>query len=84
MPPGIEAEVLAHQPEDQVVGHQLPGVHVALGLPSELGALPARGPEQVARRDVDRPGVVREADGLGALTDARSAQENHDHRLHSR
>ncbi len=60
-------QALADHPDDDGVGHQIPGVHVALGLEAQPGALGHRVAQQVAGGQVGQAKVGLEPIGLGAL-----------------
>ena len=48
----VLGEPLLDEPDHDVVGQEVPGVHELLGLAAELGAVLDRGAEHVAGRDV--------------------------------
>jgi len=73
-------EPLPHHLDHEVVGHELPRADVALRLLSELRLLRDLAAEDVARRDVRHPVVLREADGLRALPGARRSEQDELHR----
>ncbi len=70
------ADALGDHADDHLVGHELAGVHVALGLAPELGALGDLRAQDVAGGDVRQPEVVAQAIGLGALSGARRAEQD--------
>ena len=69
--------------DHDLVGDELAGVHVALGLEPERGALRDRGAEHVARREVRDAVVLGEPRGLRALSGTLLA-EQHEARPRSR
>ena len=76
LPVGAPGEPLADHPDDDGVGHQLAGVHVALGLAAEVGARGDRGAQQVAGGEVQELVLVTQALGLGALPGPGRAEED--------
>jgi hypothetical protein len=69
-------DALDDHPHDHLVGDELAGVHVALGLAAELGALGHLCTQHVAGGDVRQPEVFVQAIGLGALAGARRAKQD--------
>ena len=67
------AEPLADQAEDDVVGHQLAGIHRRPGTLAKFGAARDRVTEQVPGRDLRDTLLVTQALGLSALAGAGCA-----------
>ena len=69
-------EALLDDRQHQLVGDQLARLHDPGDLTSEVGAGGDGLAQHVARRDVGRPVVVGEADGLRALAGALTAEDD--------
>ncbi len=69
-------EALGRHRHDQVVGHELAGVHVLLGLLAELGPLLHVRPQHVAGGDVGQLEVRTQAVGLRSLARAGRAEQD--------
>src|SRR6202023_4170444 len=67
---------IADHLHDDLVGHQLARIHVALCLFSELRALCDLSTQDVAGGDVRQPEVLAQALGLGALAGARRTEQD--------
>ena len=67
--------------DHEVVGHELPRVHVTLGLEAERRLLGAMTAQHVAGRNLPIAETVLENLGLRALTRSGRTQENEDHFL---
>ena len=76
---GCESRSLTMR-DDDLVGHELTCVHVALGLEPEVGALRDVLAEDVTRRDVGETVRLDDLARLRALARTRSAQKNDVHR----
>ncbi len=70
---------LLHQPDDDLVGHQLPGVHHLFCRQPEGRPRLDRGAQHVASRDLRDAELVADEGGLRALAGARRAQEDQPH-----
>jgi hypothetical protein len=73
-------ERLAHQPQDDLVRHQLPGVHHLPGSKAEGRLSPHGVPQHVAGGDLRNSQRLREHDALGAFTGPRGAKKDHVHK----
>jgi hypothetical protein len=69
-------EVLLHDADDDVVGHQLAGVHVGLHLGTDGRAVLDRGAEDIAGGQVLDAETLGEHRGLRALPRARLAEQD--------
>ena len=67
-------EALDDDPDDHVVGHELAGVHEALGLGAQRAAVLDGQAQDVAGRDVREAELVADALGLRALAGAGRAR----------
>src|SRR5690625_741279 len=76
------AQAVGHHAVGDLVGHVLPGVHVALGTLTELGAFRDVLAEDVARGNGGNPELLTQPLCLGAFTRAGGAEkyETHAHR----
>src|SRR5262249_51786624 len=73
-------DALADDPEHDVVGDELTGVHGGLRLEAELGSARHRLPQQVAGGDLRYAVLLHEHLGLGALSRTGCAQQYDSHR----
>src|SRR5579875_2733293 len=69
-------QALAGHREDQLVGHELAGIHVALGLLPELALLSHVGAQHVARGDERQAKVAAQPVGLRSLARSRGAEKD--------
>ena len=69
-------EPLVDQPDDGVVGHELAGVHVALGFEARRGALGRGRAEEIARGQVLDGIVLGKVRGLRALAGSLLAEQH--------
>jgi hypothetical protein len=69
-------EALGHDPVDQVVTHQVAGVHQGPGLQAQLGPGGHRGAQHVAGGDVDRAVGLDEPGRLCALSRPLAAEDD--------
>src|SRR3954469_22413578 len=73
------SQAVAHHGDGDLVGHQVAGVHVDLGLLAQLGLTADVGAEDVAGRDGRNAEPARDDLGLGPLAGPRRAQQHHAH-----
>ena len=66
---------------DHVVGHQLPGRHVLLGLHADFGLGVAGGAEHVAGGQMGQVVRLDQPLGLGAFAGARRSDEDDSHEI---
>ena len=71
---------LGDQLDDQLVGHELATLHDVAGLAAELGARGDRGPQHIARGQLDERVRVLEQLGLRAFARAGRAEQDQVHR----
>ena len=67
-------EPFADHGDDQVVGHELAGLHDSLGLAAEHGSRAHRRAQHVAARNLRDAEVLGEKPGLGAFARSRTAE----------
>src|SRR5882757_1357496 len=67
---------VAHHGDGDLVGDQIPGVHVFLRLGAQRGALADVGPEDVTRRDLGDGQVRRDESGLSPLSGPRRPDQD--------
>jgi hypothetical protein len=72
----VAAQAFEDHADDHVVGNEVAGVHVLLGLAAELGPLVHRLAQDVPRREVRQVEVLGEALGLGALAGTGRTKED--------
>jgi hypothetical protein len=70
---------LADDPEDHIVRHEVPAVHVLLRLPAQRGTVAHRGAQHVARGERGNPEGLGELRGLRPFTRAGLAEEEDVH-----
>jgi hypothetical protein len=71
--------MIPHEIENEVVRHELAGVHVRLRSLAELGSVSAGRTQQIAGRHVNRSKLFGQANRLRPLSDAGGAEENENH-----
>ncbi len=80
----LGADAVDDQVDDELVGHQLAAVHVALRGDAQLGAVLHRGAQDVAGCHVGQAKVVLQAGGLRAFAGTRRPEEDEVQLAHER
>ena len=76
---GIACQLLLDETDDDLVGNQLTGIHVAFGLEAQLGAFLDGGAESVTGGNGGNAVLCADVGCLGTLTGPGSAQKNEFH-----